>query len=59
MLPQRLDSSPEDGSFGEFTAEFDPALLHEGINTLEIQGVRCRGDVDDFEFVNIQLRLAR
>ena len=59
LLDQRLDESPADGSFGEFSASFDPELLIEGINVLEIHAVRCRGDLDDFEFVNVQLRLSR
>jgi hypothetical protein len=59
LLDQRMDESPEDGSFGEFSVSFDPDLLTEGENTFEIRGVSCRGDIDDFEFVNIQLRLSR
>ncbi|HWL93266.1 MAG TPA: hypothetical protein VNT79_07005 [Phycisphaerae bacterium] len=57
MISQRLDSSPEDGSFGEFVAEFDPAWLLEGENTFKIRAQSCRGDLDDFEFVNVQIRL--
>ncbi|MGD8454069.1 MAG: hypothetical protein PVJ57_19825 [Phycisphaerae bacterium] len=57
LLDETLRTSPADGSFGEFEASFDPALLIEGFNTLEIQGVVCRGDLDDFEFVNVQVRL--
>jgi hypothetical protein len=59
LLRDRLRESPADGSFGEFGARFDPELLIEGTNVLEIHGVRCQGDVDDFELVNIQLRLSR
>jgi len=59
LLDQRLDESPADGSFGEFSVSFGPDLLIEGINVLEIHAVRCRGDLDDFEFVNVQLRLSR
>jgi hypothetical protein len=58
-LRQRLDSSPADGSFGEFTAPFHPAILVAGTNTVEIHGVACMGDLDDFEFVNVQIRLSR
>ena len=57
LLDERLDHSPADGSFGEFTISFDPELLKAGANMLEIRGVRCQGDVDDFEIVNIQVRL--
>jgi hypothetical protein len=58
-LRQRLDSSPADGSFGEFTVRFPPEILGEGINTIQIRGVSCRGDIDDFEFINIRIQLAR
>jgi hypothetical protein len=54
-----LDGSPQDGSFGEFSLTFDASLLREGANTIEIQAISCRGDLDDFEFVNLQIRLAR
>ncbi|MCH7814567.1 MAG: carboxypeptidase regulatory-like domain-containing protein, partial [Planctomycetes bacterium] len=58
-LDEHLDDSPDDGSFGSFTATFDPDLLVEGVNTFEIRGRRCSGDVDDFEFVNVQIKLSR
>jgi hypothetical protein len=57
LLSRRLDRSPKDGSFGEFLASFDASALHEGENVLEIHCVSCRGDVDDFEFVNVQIHL--
>jgi hypothetical protein len=57
-LDRPLAESPADGSFGEFSQPFDPALLLEGTNTIAIRGTRCRGDVDDFEFVNIQIHLS-
>lgn len=56
-LDRRLGESPLDGSFGAFVAPFDPDLLRAGRNTLVIRNVSCREDIDDFEFVNIQLRL--
>lgn len=56
-LDVSLDESPEDGSFGFFVAVFDAALLQDGTNTLEIRGSACSGDLDDFEFVNPQIRL--
>ncbi|MCP4593445.1 MAG: hypothetical protein GY842_22135 [bacterium] len=57
-LKPRLGRSPRDGSFGEWRASFDPGLLQAGTNTLEIRA-RSRGDdVDDFEFVNLQLHLS-
>ncbi len=56
-LPRRLDESPEDGSFGEFIAPFDPDMLHEGVNTLRIVAAPSSDDIDDFEFVNIRIHL--
>ncbi|UCF33541.1 MAG: PD40 domain-containing protein [Phycisphaerales bacterium] len=57
LLSKRLNRSPEDGSFGEFVASFDASILQQGENVLEIHCVSCRGDVDDFEFVNVQIHL--
>jgi hypothetical protein len=59
VIDERLDDAPRDGSFGEFSVEFDPALLREGRNRIEILASSRGGDVDDFEFVNLQIRLAR
>jgi hypothetical protein len=56
-LRRRLDDAPGDGSFGEFTARFDPAWLEAGINKIRIAAKSCNGDLDDFEFVNLQIRL--
>ncbi len=56
-LRGRLDESPDDGSFGSFQAEFDPSWLEAGTNTIKIRAVSCSGDLDDFEFVNVQVRL--
>jgi hypothetical protein len=56
-IERRIAGSPGDGSFGRFTASFDASWLREGDNTIRIKNVHCRSDVDDFEFVNIQLRL--
>jgi hypothetical protein len=52
-----LDKAPRDGSFGEFAARFDAGLLQSGQNTIRIRAVSCRGDLDDFEFVNLKIRL--
>ncbi len=57
FLDDRLDESPEDGSFGVFVAAFDAEWLQAGANTLEIRAVSCNGDLDDFEFINPQIRL--
>jgi hypothetical protein len=58
VLSERLDDAPDDGSFGEFTAPFDPSLLKEGTNLLEIIARPSSTDIDDFEFVNVQIHLA-
>lgn len=59
MLRTKIDKAPQDGSFGEISAALDPDLLRAGTNTIEIRAVSCRGDLDDFEFVNVQIRLRR
>ncbi|MGB2986695.1 MAG: carboxypeptidase regulatory-like domain-containing protein [Phycisphaerae bacterium] len=58
VLDDRLDDSPDDGSFGEFSAPFDPLLLRPGTNTLEIIARPSSSDIDDFEFVNVQIHLS-
>jgi hypothetical protein len=58
VLDKRLADAPEDGSFGEFTATFDASLLTAGTNTFEIIAAPSSSDIDDFEFVNAQIRLA-
>lgn len=59
LVPRRLRSSPADGSFGEFRAEFDAAWLKAGRNQFKLTAKECRGDLDDFEFVNVRIRLYR
>jgi hypothetical protein len=59
LLRAKVDKSPDDGSFGEITVTLDPRLLRAGTNTIEVRAVSCRGDLDDFEFVNVQIRLRR
>ncbi len=58
VLDTRLDDAPEDGGFGEFTAPFDASLLREGTNTFEIIAAPSSSDIDDFEFVNVRIRLS-
>lgn len=53
----RLRESPRDGSFGEIEVRIDPRLLEVGENELVISTHACRGDLDDYEFVNVQLTL--
>ncbi len=55
---ETLQESPRDGSFGEFAIPFDIALLHAGPNVIVIEAVSCRGDLDDFEFVNPRIHIA-
>lgn len=57
-LSRRLNQAPEDGSFGEFRASFEPSILRAGRNTLQIIAAPSSDDIDDFEFVNVQVRLA-
>lgn len=59
LLPRHAVRSPEDGSFGEAIVPVDPSLLREGENQISVQAVSCTGDLDDFEFVNVQIRLTR
>jgi hypothetical protein len=59
VLDDRLDHSPSDGGFGEFVVEFDASLLREGTNTVQIRASSNGSDVDDFEFVNLRVRLTR
>jgi hypothetical protein len=57
LLPERLGWSPRDGSFGEFETAFESGWLVPGSNTIEILASSLGSDVDDFEFVNVQVRL--
>lgn len=52
-----LRNSPPDGSFGRLTLRFDGSVLLPGRNVIEIQGISCTGDLDDFEFVNVQIQI--
>jgi len=56
-LSQRLSSSPSDGSYGEFVTPIEVRLLREGENEITIQSSDSLGDLDDFEFVNVRIRL--
>lgn len=57
-LQRQLNKAPEDGSFGDFKAPFDPNILKAGVNTLQVIAAPSTDDIDDFEFVNVQVRLA-
>ncbi len=52
-----LDGSPANGSFGPYTARIPARALRPGTNELVIEAISCSGDLDDFEFVNIQIEL--
>ena len=56
-LDDELDYAPRDGSFGEFVADVDARLLREGANTFEVIAKPSSSDIDDFEFVNVQILL--
>ncbi len=58
LLEQRVAQSPSDGSFGEFVVPFDATLLVEGPNFIKFRAVTCQGDLDDFEFINVRIRLS-
>lgn len=58
LLPDPLRPSPADGSFAPITVPFDPALLKPGRNHISITTVANEADLDDFEFVNLQIRLS-
>ncbi len=58
-LAAGLPTSPESGEFGEVEIGLSPELLIAGVNTLDIRSRSCWGDIDDFEFINVQIRIAR
>lgn len=49
--------SPDDGTYGTVVWPFDLRWLTPGQNTLIIRATDCNDDLDDFEFVNVQIRL--
>lgn len=57
QLDHYLDHAPGDGSFGEFVIPFEPNLLLVGSNKLDIVAKPSTSDIDDFEFVNVQIHL--
>jgi hypothetical protein len=56
-LGTALMGTPSDGSYGEWSASFDIALLVSGNNKLTVSSA-FEGDYDDFEFVNVQIWLS-
>lgn len=55
----RFARSPADGSFGEQVIAFPGDWLNQGENVIEIRTSNCSGDLDDFEFINLRVRLNR
>ncbi|MEW6252628.1 MAG: hypothetical protein AB1716_18480, partial [Planctomycetota bacterium] len=56
-LERRLKLSPRDGSFGAQRVPVPAGMLQPGDNRLEIRAMTCYGDLDDFEFVNVQVHV--
>jgi hypothetical protein len=57
LVGRGLNRAPRDGSYGPFEARFPASWLEEGVNFIEIRSVYRGSDLDDFEFVNIRIRL--
>lgn len=57
LISRRLVGSPADGSFGEWVGSFPGEWLVAGENIVEIRSTRGDSDLDDFEFVNVQIVL--
>ena len=55
------EKSASDGSFSPLQFAIDPGALQAGENQFEMIAVKCLdlSDLDDFEFVNVQVRLSR
>lgn len=58
LITEGLTVSPADGSFAPVKVAFDPAWLRVGRNVITVSAVVCVNDLDDFEFVNLQVRLS-
>lgn len=58
LITEGLTVSPDDGSFAPVKVAFDPAWLRVGQNVITVTAVVCVNDLDDFEFVNLQVRLS-
>ncbi len=61
QLTPASDKSASDGSFSPLQFAIDPSFLRVGENQFEMHAVKCLdlSDLDDFEFVNVQIRLSR
>lgn len=51
--------TPDDGTYGTMVFPFDRSLLRAGKNQISVRATSCQGDLDDFEFVNPQIRLTK
>lgn len=59
LLATEKGLSPVDGGYGQLVFPFDSAFLREGQNDIRLTALSCQGDLDDFEFVNIQIRFSK
>lgn len=59
LVPSNKEVTPDDGTYGTMVFPFDRSLLKVGKNQISIWATSCQGDLDDFEFVNPQIRLAK
>ena len=50
--------TPEDGTYGTLTFPFNTAHLKAGANEFRLKASTCQGDLDDFEFVNVQIHFS-
>jgi len=58
LVARGLKGSPADGVFGDQRLRFGASMLQVGVNHIEIEAIDCGvGDIDDFEFVNLRVRL--
>lgn len=58
LITEKMALSPSDGSFAPAAVAFDPAWLRVGRNVITVTAIVCANDLDDFEFVNLQVRLS-
>jgi hypothetical protein len=58
LLTSKTGLSPVDGSYGTLEFPFASSLLKVGRNQVSIKASTCQDDLDDFEFVNVQIRHA-
>lgn len=59
LLASNNGLSPTDGAYGTLVFPFNSLLLKTGKNEVSVTAAICQGDLDDFEFVNVQIRLSK